>query len=109
MSRNSRKNTRGRSSSTRRSRSKQSNDFAFTRIGSMYPAKSYVENSENADELMDDLRDDKAKLWLKVRLPKGVNSVNFKDDDRILLSFQHLEDGPEWVLGSASMENEDDE
>lgn len=80
--------------------------YAFTRIGSMSVPKSLREkDGELADTIESELRDSEIRLNLQIYPPKGVESVTLNRGDIVSLTFKVSEKDKDFVLGHASIPN----
>ena len=105
-SRGGRGSARGRSNrrNSRRS-SKKSSGGEFQNIGSLAVSKDTDEG------IVDELRDfPETKLWWRVFLPEGVDSLTLKRDEYVFIQLgRYHEDAPDFVVGSVSLPPESDE
>lgn len=82
--------------------------YAFTRIGSMSVPKSLAEKDRDlADTIQSELRDSEIRLNLQIYPPKGVESVTLNRGDIVSLSFKVSEKDRDFVIGHASIPNND--
>jgi hypothetical protein len=78
----------------------------FTRVGSIVAAKSTAE--EYGEEFLEELKEMNAKFWVNFYLPKGVKSMTVTNDTKLLLNFRDSDKAPDFVLGSASIAEDDE-
>lgn len=79
--------------------------YAFTRLGSLTVPKSA--DDDLRDMILGELKGSEIRLNLTVYPPKGVESVNLKRGDIICISFKTGDKDPDFVVGSASVPNND--
>jgi hypothetical protein len=78
-------------------------EYAFLRLGDLTVAKSTVE--EQGQEIVENLKDSNARLWLKIYLPKGTNEITLQNGDRVMVTLQKVPKAPDFVVGRASIPN----
>lgn len=79
--------------------------YAFTRLGSLTVPKSADDDLKNM--ILDELKDSEVRLNLTIYPPKGIESINLKRGDIICISFKTGDKDPEFVVGNASVPNND--
>ena len=96
----------GRSSGGRSSGgSKGKGDYKFSRIGSLTVAGSTQD--EYGEDIVDKLKGENYKLWLKVYLPEGSDTVTLKHEEMLLISIGEVKKAPDFVVGTVSVENQE--
>ena len=77
----------------------------FTRLGSLTVPKTMDE--ELRKMIVNELRGSEVRLTLKVFPPRGVETVNLRRNDVVSISFKVFDDEPAFVVGTASIPNND--
>lgn len=75
----------------------------FTRIGSVTVTKKTVENL--GDEVLNDLKGSGIQLWAEIFLKQGVDAMNLRHGDKVLISLKDVEGAPDFVVGTLSIGN----
>lgn len=79
--------------------------FKFTRLGSITVPKS--SDDEIHDMIHNELKGSDVRLKLTIYPPKGVESVTLNRNDIIVITFKPGDKDPEFVVGNASLPNND--
>lgn len=73
----------------------------FISVGDVTVSKSSIEAM--GEEVIDQLKDSKMKLWFKPYFRKGTNSLILTRNSKLLISFDNFEKAPDFVVAKVSI------